>query len=273
MECVMSSQPAPKNDLWNSGEAYEAYVGRWSRRIAPEFIRWLDVPTGSRWLDVGCGTGVLSETILRETVPASIRGVDLSAAHVTFAREHIQDPRAQFEVGDAHVLPVESAAYDAVVSGLVLNFIPDPDKGLAEMARAATSGGIIAAYVWDYADGMQMMRYFWSTASALHPDAPGADEGRRFTICKPEPLAALFRRGGLAQVETRSIDIPTHFQNFDDYWTPFLSGQAPAPKYVLSLDEASRAEFREALRARLPLSADGSIELTARVWAVRGRRP
>lgn len=269
----MTPDLTPNSDLWNSGTAYEAYIGRWSRRIAPEFIRWLAVPSDSRWLDVGCGTGVLSETILRAAAPASLHGVDLSAAHVAFAREHVQDERVHFEVGDAQTLPGENAAYDAVVSGLVLNFIPDPDQALTEMARVTRAGGIIAAYVWDYSGEMQMLRYFWDAAAALHPDSPGADEGRRFPICQPEPLAALFQRAGLEQVATRSIDITTHFQNFDDYWTPFLSGQAPAPKYLLSLGEPDRAEMRETLRARLPVSADDSIELTARVWAVRGRRP
>ncbi len=141
------------------------------------------------------------------------------------------------------------------------------------MERVTKPGGVIAAYVWDYAHGMQMLRIFWDAVIALHPDAVELDEGRRFPLCKPEPLAALFQRAGLDQVEVRSIDIRTQFQDFEDYWTPFLGGQGPAPTYVMSLSEADRIELRDTIRARLPIRSDGSIDLIARSWAVRGTRP
>lgn len=258
--------------IWASGSPYELYVGRWSRLVAREFLAWLNVPTGSRWLDVGCGTGALSQTTLREADPTEVTGVDQSEGFVGHAREQVKDERVAFEVADAQHLPFEDARFDAVVSGLVLNFIPSPEQALAEMARVVRPDGTVAAYVWDYADGMQLMRHFWDAAMALDPDAQSLDEGPRFPICRPEPLDALFRSAGLSDVSTRPIDVPTIFRDFDDYWSPFLGGQGPAPSYALSLDEPARDALRDRIRAALPVATDGSIHLTARAWAVRGTR-
>jgi SAM-dependent methyltransferase len=259
-------------DVWASGAAYEPYVGRWSRLVAREFLSWLAVPPGKRWLDVGCGTGALTGMIVAMASPAHVDAVDRSEGYVAYAREQVTDPRVRFHVADAQALPSDDAAYDAVVSGLVLNFVPDPARAAAEMARVARPGATVAVYVWDYAEKMELMRYFWDAAVALDPGARELDEGRRFPLCRPEPLGALFRQAGLADVEVRAIDVPTVFRDFDDYWTPFLGGQAPAPSYAMSRDEAGRAALRERIRAALPVEADGSIRLVARAWAVRGAR-
>lgn len=264
---------AGSKDVWASGEAYEPYVGRWSRPVAREFVRWLGVPAGRRWLDVGCGTGALCEVILEHASPRDVTGIDPSAGFVSFAQHKLADPRAKFQVGDAQALPVPGHAFDAAVAGLVLNFIPDQEKAVAEMMRATRPGGAVAAYVWDYAGEMQMMRRFWDAATALDPGAIPLDEGRRFPICQPEPLARLFEAGGLKDVTVRSIDVATVFKNFDDYWTPFLGGQAPAPTYCMSLPDDRRAALRDHLRASLPTAGDGSIPLIARAWAVRGAAP
>lgn len=263
--------PAPK-EVWASGEVYEPYVGRWSRPVAREFISWLAVPAGSRWLDVGCGTGALSETILQLAAPQAVTGIDSAPGYIAFAREKINDPRVTFQSGDAQALPVETAAYDAAVSGLVLNFVPQPERMAAEMARAVRPGGRVAVYVWDYAGGMQLMRHFWNAAAALDPAAVELDEGRRFPICNPGPLGDLFRNAGLSAVEVRPFDVWTTFKDFDDYWQPFLGGQAPAPRYAMSLNAADREELRQRLVAALPFALDGSIPLAARAWAVRGIR-
>jgi SAM-dependent methyltransferase len=270
----MDEQPGQVNrkDAWDSGDAYEPYVGRWSRLVAREFQGWLAMPTGCRWLDVGCGTGALAETILSLAAPREVVGVDPSPAYVAFASERLNDPRVRFEVGDAQALREALASFDAVVSGLVLNFVPEPDKALSEMVRVTRPGGTVAAYVWDYADGMQMMRHFWDAAGALDPRAQELDEGRRFPLCKPEPLTDLFRTSGLEKVEVRSVDVPTVFRDFDDYWSPFLGGQAPAPGYAMSLSEERRAALREQIRASLPTNSQGEHHLTARAWAVRGVR-
>jgi SAM-dependent methyltransferase len=260
------------NDNWASGAAYEPYVGRWSRLVAREFLAWLAVPASGRWLDVGCGTGALSQTILRLAEPAAVTGIDRSQEYVAYAREQVHDERARFDGGDALALPVDPGAYDAVVSGCVLNFITPPEQAIAQMARAARPGGVVAAYVWDYAGKMQFMRHFWNAAAALDPAARDLDEGRRFPICEPGPLRGLCQGAGLGDVDVRAIDIATDFRDFDDYWAPFLGGQGPAPGYARSLSEERRAALRERIRAGLPFALDGSIPLAARAWAARGIR-
>lgn len=263
--------PRPSN-LWASGDTYEAYVGRWSRLVAPEFLRWLNVPVGKRWLDVGCGTGVLTTAILDTQAPAEVHGVDRSDAFVEHARAHVAAERATFDVADAQALPAGDARFDVVVSGLVLNFVPDHARALEEMARVVRPGGTVGIYVWDYAGEMQLMRHFWDAAIELDPAARELDEGRRSPICDPAALQALLSHY-FEDVDTAAVIVPTTFRDFDDYWTPFLAGGAPAPAYCMSLDEERRTRLRESLRARLPVTADGSIPLTARAWTVKGRRP
>lgn len=260
-------------DIWRRGDAYEPYVGRWSRAVARQFLVWLAVPAAGRWLDIGCGTGALGGTILDAASPTAVVGIDPAAGFVAYARRRLPDPRLRFAVGDARALPVPSAAFDAVVAGLVLNFVPAPAAAVAEMSRTTRPGGAVAAYVWDYAVGMELMRHFWDAAVALDPSASRLNEGRRFdTVCQPDALADLFRNAGLHAVETRPIDIPTEFRDFDDYWTPFLGGQGSAPAYTAALADDHRTALRERLRAALPIAADGTIPLSARAWAVRGKR-
>jgi SAM-dependent methyltransferase len=260
------------DDVWVAGAGYEPYVGRWSRVVAHAFLDWLAVAPGGRWLDIGCGTGAFSQTILEVAAPVEVRAIDRADGYVAFARAQLRDPRVQFDVADAQALPVEDARYDAVVSGLVLNFVPQPHVAVAEMVRAVRLGGVVAAYVWDYAGKMQLMRHFWNTAVALNPAAFELDEGRRFPICQPQPLLDLFQAAGLTDVVVHAIEIATHFRDFDDYWSPFLGGQGPAPSYAMALPEEQRTVLRERLRASLPFALDGSIPLVARAWAVRGVR-
>ncbi|HVE63416.1 MAG TPA: class I SAM-dependent methyltransferase [Mycobacteriales bacterium] len=257
-------------DRWSSGTAYEGYVGRWSRKVARKFVPWVAAAPQSRWLDVGCGTGALTSAILALADPGSVVGVDPSAAYVDHVRSVVTDPRAEFGVGDALALGRDDGEFDAVVSGLVLNFVPDPAAGLTEMQRVARAGATVAAYVWDYGRGMEMVRHFWDAAVDHDAAAAHAEEGTRFPLCQPEPLAALFAAAGLTGIVTDAIVVPTVFADFDDFWTPFLGGQGPAASYAMSLSEDARAELRELIRSRLPADSTGAIPLTARAWAVRG---
>jgi SAM-dependent methyltransferase len=257
-------------DSWTAGERYEPYVGRWSRLVAKVFLAWLQPAPDLDWLDVGCGTGALTERIVQQSRPRSVMGIDASAGFIAHARAQITDPRVTFDTADAQSLPVESARFDAAVAGLVLNFVPNPLRAVREMARAVRPGGVVATYVWDYAGKMELMRYFWDAAVALDQAALDLDEGRRFPLCQPEPLAELFTQADLGEVEFLVIDVGTRFRDFDDYWTPFLGGQGPAPGYAMSLSEERRALLRERIRGQLPMASDGSIDLMARAWAVRG---
>jgi len=260
-------------DAWASGSAYEAYIGRWSRLVAPEFLRWLAVPTGRRWLDVGSGTGVLTASILAGCDPRSVVGIDPSEGFVEHARAVVVDARARFRVATAAETELPDDAVDVVVAGLVLNFVPDAEAALAEAVRVVSPGGMVAGYVWDYADGMQLIRRFWEAAVVFDPKAAALEQGGRFPIAARDPLAAAFTAAGLEAVEVRSIEIPTRLAAFDDYCTPFLGGTGPAPAYLASLTGPARDDLRGRLRASLPTEADGSIPLTARAWAAKGRRP
>ncbi len=259
-------------EVWASGDPYESYVGRWSRRVAAEFVPWLEVPGGASWLDVGCGTGALSQAILDGAHPSHVDGADPSPGFVAYASARSRDPRARFCVGDAIALPFADGSFDAAASALVLNFVSEPDRAVAEMARVTRPEGVVAAYVWDYAAGMQPIRRFWDAAVALDPGAEPLDEGVRFPSNAPGPLRSLFLATGLSDVEAGAIEVTTHFEDFDDYWTPFLAGQGPAPTYLTSIAPEARDAVRERIRSSLPTAADGSIHLTARAWTVRGVR-
>jgi len=254
-------------DVWAVGEAYEAYVGRWSRRVAGVFVPRLRVPAGRRWLDVGCGTGALTGAVLATADPARVCGVDPSAGFLASARAAVADPRAAFVRADARELPVAGGSVDVVVSGLALNFVPDPARAAAEIRRVLAPGGTAAAYVWDYAGGMAMMRLFWDAAAAVDPAAAAYDEGPRFPVCTRPGLAALWQGAGLRDVRVEPVEIPTVFRDFADFWTPFLGGQGAAPAYLASLPAGHRAAIEARLRDRLPA---GPIALSARAWSVRG---
>ena len=166
-------------------------------------------------------------------------------------------------------IPLKSAVVDVVVFGLVLNFVGDPLAALREMARVAGSRGVIGAYLWDYAEKMELLRLFWDVAIELDPGAAALDEGSRFPLCRPDGLRGAFASAGLRNIEITSIDLPTRFTSFDDYWQPFLGGQGSAPSYVMTLDSDAKDRLRDQLRKRLPISADGTIDMIARAWAVR----
>jgi trans-aconitate methyltransferase len=257
-------------ESWGVGDAYEQYVGRWSRQVAPEFLRWIAPPQKAMWSDIGCGTGALTESILALCEPLSVVGIDRSAGFVSAAQRNTSDPRAQFESGDATALPWKSARFEVSVSGLVLNFVPNHQAMTAEMVRVTKAGGIVAAYVWDYAGGMEMMRHFWDAALAVSPQDAKLDQAERFPICQPEPLVTLFTNAGLKSVSVRAIEIPTVFGDFEDYWTPFLGKQGAAPTYLASLADEARDRIRDILRRRLSTNKEGAIQLSARAWAVQG---
>lgn len=259
-------------DTWSEADSYELYMGRWSAPIGRSFLAWVGVSDGARWLDVGCGTGALSAAIAETRAPAGVAGVDASPEFAAAARRRLADG-ADVRVGDAQALPFGSAAFDATVSGLCLNFVPDPGVAVREMGRVTRDGGTVAAYVWDYAEGMEMIRRFWDVATRRDPAISHLDEATRFPLCNPQALESVFAGAGLADIETTALDVPTIFAGFDDFWRPFLGGQGPAPTYVASLSLADRNRLAADLEAALPTAHGGEIHLSARAWAVKGVRP
>ena len=256
------------SDTWERGDPYEQYIGRWSRRVAPQFLSWLNIPAGRRWLDVGCGTGALSAAILDHCAPVLVIGVEPSEGFLEQAKAQLGN-RVLLRRGSAADIPLDDRSVEVTVSALVLNFVPQGRAALSEMARVTIPGGTIAAYVWDYSGKMELIRHFWDAALELDPEAAKLDEGVRFPVCRPEALKELLASAGLCEAQVTAIDITTGFADFEDYWRPFLGGQGPAPAYAVTLDDMARARLADLIRGRLPLQADGSISLTARAWAVR----
>jgi SAM-dependent methyltransferase len=269
-----SQTAATRHDAWKAGDSYEAYMGRWSRKVAPLFLDWLGAPSGCDWLDVGCGTGALSDAVLARGEPRSLVSIDPSEAFVATARARLPDSRAAFRVGDAQALPVEDSSRDVIVSALVLNFVTDRVKALAEARRVARRGGVIGFYVWDYpGGGVEFMRAFWTAAVALNPAAAELSEDRRFPFCTPDNLARLANDAGLRGVKATAIEVPTVFQDFDDFWQPFTLGTGPAPGYCMALAPEARQQLRETLREQLAPSTASPISLTARAWALKAAAP
>jgi SAM-dependent methyltransferase len=248
--------------MFSESDGYERFMGRWSRLLAPLFVRFAGVTEGDRVLDVGSGTGALSAAAAAvESV--RVTGLEPSPAYVRYAQEHLD---GRFQVGDALALPFPDDDFDRTLSMLVLNFVPDAPAALRQMIRVTRPGGVVAAAVWDYGDGMQMLRTFWDAAVALDPDAAPRDE-RHMPLCTRGALAELWRTQGLRDVDERPLTIEMAFASFDDYWQPFLCGQGPAGVYVSSLLESARHTLESTLRERL---ADSGLTLRARAWAVRG---
>ena len=269
----MSSSPVP--DSWAAGDAYEAFMGRWSRPLAERFVHWIGAGRDLTWLDVGCGTGALSEAICRNGRPVAVVACDPSEAFVEHVRQRLDDARVSAVVAGADDLPRHPDGFDRIVSGLVFNFLPDPESAVREMLSRTRPGGVVAAYVWDYGEGMEFLRHFWDEAVELDADARALDEGVRFPICRPEALEETFLAGGLHHVRTEALEIATRFESFEDYWRPFLGGTGPAPAFVASLDDERRAVLRDRLERRLAAATgpSGAIDLVARAWAVRGTAP
>lgn len=256
--------------LWGAADAYERYMGRWSRQVAPLFLDWLAVSPGVSWLDVGCGTGVLSSAVVGRCDPGRVVGIDRTEQFVAVARSTISDPRFDGRQASAETLPGSDGEFGATISGLVLNFIEDKPRAVREMVRVTRPGGIVALYVWDYAGHMQVMRRFFDVATRLDEGASRFDDGVNAPVCRPGPLARLFASVGLTSVAVTALDVPAAFADFDDYWTPFLGGTGSAPKYCASLAPDALERLREAVRDNLPTGPDGEILLAVRAWAVKG---
>jgi len=272
-------------DRWAAGDAYEAYMGRWSRALARVFLGWFRPPPAGHWLEVGCGTGALTAAIRELGRPASVVACDPSESFIAYARDqHTGDESTDdqvppggragscaFEIIAApNAFPERPGGFDTVVSGLVLNFIPDPGQALAVMRRRCRPGGTVAAYIWDYAGGLDFLSHFWDEAVAADPGAAALDESVRFGSWRPAALAELFRAAGLGQVETDVLELPTEFASFGDFWRPFLGGSGPAPTYVASLTPMDRDRLKAGLQRRLPADDHGRIRLRARALVIRG---
>lgn len=260
--------------MFADAEAYERFMGRWSRLVAPRLVDFTGLPEQGRVLDAGSGTGSLAFAIAGRSAHLQVVGIDPSKEYVAYAgSRNTFGERARFEVGDAQSLHFEDSSFAAALSLLVFNFIPDPKKALLEVRRVTRPGGRISAAVWDYGAGMRMLRTFWEAAAGVDPSAEKLDE-KHMALCRQGELSALWRAAGLESVREQPIDISMKFASFSDFWDPFLLGQGPAGAYVRRLDRGRLQALRNDVKRRLSLSSEsGAFTLPARVWAVRGVVP
>ena len=257
-----------KPALWNSSDAYDRYMGRWSRKAAPLFLNWLDAPAENSWVYMGCGSDGLTHQIATNCSPSQLLGIDSPEGFLKAAKGQV--PSAEFRVGSAVKLEIPDSSMDFAVCGLVLNFVPAGGKVISEMAHIVRPGGTVASYVWDYAGHTPIMRCFFDAALAIDTGASAFDDGVNAPICRPQPLKDAFGFAGLVDVETTAIDIPTPFVDFDDYRSPFMGGTGSAPRYCMSLEDSVRNQIETSIQAKLPTGPDGEILLAARAWAVKG---
>ena len=267
---VLAAGSGAQENMFSGGDRYERFMGRWSREVAPLLVRFAMVRDGDTVLDVGSGTGALTTAVAAVAPSSRIVGIDPADSYVAFARARHPMDRIRFEVGDAQQLRFADGSFDRTLSLLVLNFIPDRSRALTEMIRVTRSGGLVAGAVWDYAQGMEMLRIFWDEAIALNPAADARDE-RHMPLAGQGELSAFWRNHGLEDVSEEALTIRMRFSSFDDYWLPFLEKQGPAGDYAAGLPEGEREQLRSRLRRRLVGDGpDRAIELRARAWAVRG---
>jgi SAM-dependent methyltransferase len=255
---------------FDDGAAYESFMGRWSRAVGVSFLDWLSVPLGVRWLEVGCGTGAFTELLLDAQLPAAVVAIDPAASQIDYARKRIPGSGVEFRVSDAQKLPFPTDSFDVVASALVITFIPDRPRALAEMVRVCRPGGHVGGYVWDLA---AMRNPGWPLARGLREigvepaPMPGAADS------STEALQLLFVRAGLEDVAVQSIDVTMTFFDFDDFWRSQTPAISPQGKIIAKLSESELVKLGEAVRAAVPVRRDGSIAFTARANAIKSRVP
>ena len=255
--------------------AYERFMGRWSARLAPLFVRFVGIKDEHRILDVGCGTGSLSRELLKSCETIRVDGVDPVADYVSFARQTTPSPRAAFTVAPGHALPFANRTFDAALALLVLQDVADPNRTVAEMARVTRPGGPIAACQWDFQDGLPMLSLMWEAAAAVAPEAVARHHaGRPKRPCGranlPE-LAELWTRSVLSEVRTTSLELSMEFRSFDDFWVPFLGGATATSTFAAATNQETGGALATELRNMIPkMRPDGSFVLPARAWAVAG---
>ena len=248
-----------------AADAYDRFMGRYSRLLAPQMADLAGVRSGQRALDVGCGPGALTAELVARLGAVAVAAVDPSQSFVAAARA--RNPGADIRQASAEQLPFQDETFDAVLAQLVVHFMTDPVAGLTEMARVTRRGGVVAACVWDFAGGQGPLGTFWRAAHDLDPDVhdesglAGAREGH---------LAETFTAAGLREIEETTLSASLEHPSFDEWWEPFTRGVGPAGSHVAGLTPERQAELRERCRALLPA---GPFTVTAQAWAARGRRP
>jgi len=259
-----------KTELFTDGEAYERMMGRWSRVVSETFFAWLDLPKGLRWLDVGCGNGAFTGEIIARCDPAKVVAIDPSEEQLAFARTRPGTKMAKFEAGDAHKLSFDDGTFDVAIMALVLAFLPDPAKAVAEMTRTVRPGGWVATYMWDLPNGGAPTSPIYAAIESLGLTVPFRPN---YEASRLEAMRAFWEKAGLEAIETRVIRIPVRFANFDEFWDSKAVPVGPQGKVIAGMSPAAREQLRTRLREQLPAASDGHILYESLANAVKGRVP
>jgi SAM-dependent methyltransferase len=256
--------------LFTDGEAYERLMGRWSRRVAAPFLDWLDAPKNLTWLDVGCGNGAFTETMIARSAPAAVTAIDLSEDQLAYARTRAGASIADFRVADAQNLPLSDSSFDVAAMALVITFIPDPNKAVAEMSRVVRPGGWVASYMWDIPNGGVPVHPIY-----LAMESMGIASGlpANTAASARDAMQRSWQEAGLDSVETRTFRIPTVYSSFDDFWDSNVVPIGPQGKIIAGMTASAKEELRVRLRNQLPVATDGRIVYQAFANAVKGRVP
>jgi ubiquinone/menaquinone biosynthesis C-methylase UbiE len=255
---------------FTDGEAYERMMGRWSRPVGKMFLDWLDAPRGLRWLDVGCGNGAFTEEIVARCAPATVKAIDPSDEQLAFARTRPGTKTAKFELGDAQNLSFGDGTFDVAIMALVLAFLPDPAKAVAEMARVVCPGGWVASYMWDLQNDGAPISPVYTAIESLGSTVPARPNQEASRL---EAMQSFWEMAGLEAIETRVIRIPVRFANFDDFWDSNTVPVGPQGKMIAGMSPEAREQLRTRLREQLPVASDGHILYESFANAVRGRVP
>jgi ubiquinone/menaquinone biosynthesis C-methylase UbiE len=264
------SRVAEPQIRFEDGESYERYMGDWSQRVGRSFLDWLAAPAGRKWVDVGCGNGAFTELVIERCAPAEVHGIDPSDGQLAFARKRPAARLAKFERGDAMALPFPAQSFDAAVMALVIFFVPDPAKGVAEMVRVVRPGGLVAAYAWDILGGgftMEPFRIVLRSMGIKPVDPPSVEASRM------QAMHELWTKAGLTDIETREITVERTFQSFEEFWSITVSGSPSLQPTLAAMAAADVEVFKKGVRAGLPADAAGRITYGARANAVKGRVP
>jgi SAM-dependent methyltransferase len=266
--CTLDAEMSETSHLFSDGEAYERLMGRWSRLAGEIFLDWLDVPANLRWLDVGCGNGAFTEVLIARCAPSEVVAVDPSEGQIAFARTRPAAKAADFRIGDAQALPFGDHSFDVAAMALVITFLSDPGKAVAEMARVVRPGGWAGTYMWDVPGGGTPVHPIYVAMESLgmpSPRPPGAEVSRR------DAMQALWESAGLTSIETRVIRIPIVHADFDDFWNSNSVPVGPQGKAIQNMAPDAREELRARVREQLPAAADGRIAYESFANAVKGR--
>ncbi len=268
MRSNRSSQPAQQ---WKDANAYNLYVGRWSKLISADFIEWLNPPLNLKWLELGCGTGSLTSEIVSSRSPSHLLATDTSEIYLNDARKHIASAQISFLNADLNTVQVPDE-FDEITSGLVLNFIPGIENMLLKILNNLRHGGRLSAFVWDYAGHYQPMRHFWNAARDVHEQADMFDAGIKYKLCMKKNLIRLFESLNLSNIKFVNIERIASYVNFEDYWLPIKSAQGSVAEFLTTLTPDQIMKLRDLLRSRLPISSNGELKLIISALAIEGRK-